>query len=165
MSDTLLHPLVAKALADHNIKHTTLACDPDLADTAAFCEAYGFRAEQSANTIIVASRTEPVQYAACLVLASHKLDVNKAVRNLMQTRKISFASAEQTVALTDMQIGGVVIIGLPVSVPIYVDAAVMEQDEIILGGGNRSSKLALKPGELQKVPNLQVIPDLALARS
>ena len=36
-------------------------CDPALADTAAFCEHYGYSPDISANTIVVASKTEPAQ--------------------------------------------------------------------------------------------------------
>jgi prolyl-tRNA editing enzyme YbaK/EbsC (Cys-tRNA(Pro) deacylase) len=135
-----------------------------LADTAAFCAHYGFALGQSANTIIVASRTEPAQFVACLVLATTKLDVNKKVRQLMGTRKLSFATAEQTKNLTGMMIGGVTIVGLPDGLPIYIDQAVMDQNEIIIGGGNRSSKIIIVPEELLKLPNVEVIEGLGLAR-
>jgi prolyl-tRNA editing enzyme YbaK/EbsC (Cys-tRNA(Pro) deacylase) len=163
VSHEILHPAVRKALVQYNINAKVIECDPELADTAAFCEHYGYNPEESANTIIVASRTEPAIFVACLVLASTKLDVNKKVRQLVGTRKLSFATAEQTKDVTGMLIGGVTLIGLP-SIPLYVDSAVMKCPEVILGGGNRSSKLVLAPGELEKLPSLTVIEDLALPR-
>ncbi|MDQ3392153.1 MAG: hypothetical protein M3508_12605, partial [Actinomycetota bacterium] len=38
-------------------------CDPALADTAAFCEAYGFAPDDSANAIVVAGKADPAVYA------------------------------------------------------------------------------------------------------
>ena len=122
-----------------------LGCDPELADTAAFVEHYGFTLDQSANTILVASKkVEPTKYAACVVLASTRPDVNKAVCKLLEVKRASFVSGEETVAQTDMMIGGVVAIGIE-NLPIYIDQAVMDQEKVIMGGGNRSSKLLLDP--------------------
>ena len=66
------------------------ACDPALADTAQFCEAYGFELGDSANTIMVVGKAEPRRYAACIVRATHRLDVNRTVRDRLGTRKASF---------------------------------------------------------------------------
>lgn len=164
MSIAMLDPQVQAAIARYNIKAEVVACDPALADTAAFCERYGYSLEQSANTIIVASRTEPATFAACLVLANTKLDVNKKVRQLLGIRKLSFATADQTSHLTGMLIGGVTVIGLPQQLPLFIDSRVMDQPRIIIGGGNRSSKLVLEPQELLKLSGAQVIEGLALAR-
>lgn len=155
---SMLDPVVQHAIDKASIAAEPMACDPDLADTAAFCEHYGFTASQSANTIVVASRTDPVRYCACVVLADCRLDINKAVRGLMGVRKASFASAQQTMDLTGMMIGGVTVFGLPADVPIYIDSRVMEQTSIVMGGGNRSSKVILSPAELNKLPNLSVTP-------
>jgi len=163
MSHEILHPAVREALTRYGIDAKAIECDPKLADTAAFCEHYGYNPEESANAIIVASRTEPVIFVACLVLASTKLDVNKKVRQLIGTRKLSFATAEQTKDLTGMLIGGVTLIGLP-DIPLYVDSAVMKCPEVIMGGGNRHSKLVLAPSELEKLPSLTVVEDLAIPR-
>ena len=164
MLETILHPKVAAALARHGVECRAIECDPQYADTASFCEHYNYPPGEGANTIVVASKTDPVRYAACVVLPTTRLDVNKCVRQLMGTRKLSFASAEQTVALSGMQIGGVVAIGLPEDVPVYIDDAVFALPEILMGGGNRSSKLVLNPQELLKMPQAQRIPNLAVAR-
>jgi len=165
MSETILHPKVAAALARHAMPHRAVECDPDFADTAAFCEHYQFPPSQGANTIIVASNSEPVQYAACIVLPTTKLDVNRCVRQLMGGRRLSFASAEQTLALTGMEIGGVVAIGLPEDVPVYIDDAVFALPEVLMGGGNRSSKLVLAPGELLRMPQARRVQGLGVPRS
>ena len=162
MDEALLHPAVTAALARHGIRHQAVPCDPQYADTAAYCEHYGLPPGLGANTLIVASRTEPVRYAACIVLPTTRLDVNRCVRRLMGERRVSFASAEQTLALTGMQIGGVVAVGLPEEVPVYIDEAVFALPEILLGGGNRSSKLRVAPGELLKLPQSRLVPGLGL---
>ena len=146
-------------LAGHR-EYELFACDPALADTAAFCAAYGFAMEDAANTIIVAGKADPPRYAACIVLATHRLDVNHAVRNRLETRRVSFASAEETQALTGQQIGGVTAFGLPDGLPIWVDAAVMERARIVLGGGSRSWKVIAPPSILLTLPGVVVVDGL-----
>jgi prolyl-tRNA editing enzyme YbaK/EbsC (Cys-tRNA(Pro) deacylase) len=164
LSSTKLHPAVEQALAEYGIAHEVLACDAELADTAAFCEHYGVSLEQAANTILVASRkVEPPKYAICVVLGTTRLDVNKTVSEKLGVKRLSFADAETTVEITGMLIGGVTAIGTR-GIPIYVDSAVMDQGEVIMGGGNRTSKLRINPRELAKVPGVEVVDGLANPR-
>lgn len=148
------------ALAGHG-EHELFACDPALADTAAFCAAYGFALEDSANTIVVVGKSNPPVYAACVVLATHRLDVNHAVRDRLGTRKASFASPDETRELTGHEIGGVTAFGLPAGVPLWVDAAVMKRPRIVLGGGSRSWKVIAPSSILQSLPNVEVVEGLA----
>jgi prolyl-tRNA editing enzyme YbaK/EbsC (Cys-tRNA(Pro) deacylase) len=136
-------------------------CDPDLADTAAFCAHYGVPVEQSANCIVVASKREPRRYAACLALATTRVDVNKTVKRLLDAGKLSFASAEETTALTGMLIGGVTPFALPEGVPLYIDRRVMEVERVWVGGGSRSQKIAAAPEVLTRIPGAQVVDGLA----
>jgi prolyl-tRNA editing enzyme YbaK/EbsC (Cys-tRNA(Pro) deacylase) len=140
-------------------------CDPALADTAQFCAAYGFALEESANTIVVVGKSEPRVYAACVVLAPHRLDVNRTVRNRLGSRKASFASADETRDLTGMEIGGVTPFGPPPDLPIWVDAAVMARPRVVLGGGSRSWKVIAPPSILLALPNVAVVEGLAAAPS
>jgi len=156
-----LLPIVQASLDAHNIEHKVFDCDPDLADTAAFCEAYNFTPGQCANTIMVASKTEPSKYACCVVLATTKLDVNKKVCQLLEVKKASFAPMDKALELSQMEYGGVTVFGLPDDIPVFVDARVLECDEVVMGGGNRSSKVLLNPQELKKLPTVQVVEDLA----
>ncbi|BAN02383.1 YbaK/EbsC family protein [Ilumatobacter coccineus] len=148
------------ALDSTGVEYEIVACDPDLADTAQFCEAYGYSPEDSANTIVVVGKSDPPVYAACVVLATTRLDVNKAVRKRFGVKKASFASGDDTVAITGMQIGGVTPIGLPTDLPIWVDARVMERDRIILGGGSRDRKVYGPPAILSAL-GADVVDDLA----
>jgi prolyl-tRNA editing enzyme YbaK/EbsC (Cys-tRNA(Pro) deacylase) len=141
-------------------EHELFACDPALADTAAFCAAYGFAPEDSANTIVVAGKGSPPAYAACVVLATHRLDVNRVVKGRFG-RKSSFASPEETRALTGMEIGGVTAFGLPAGLPLWVDSAVMERERIVLGGGSRSWKVIAPPSILLTLPDVEVVEGLA----
>lgn len=138
-------------------------CDPDLADTAAFCEAYGVAPEDSANTILVVGRRtgEPDVHVACVVLATTRLDVNHTVRRRLGVRKASFAGPEATVALTGMRIGGVTPFGLPAGVPLWVDAAVMARASVIIGGGSRRMKVRTPPSSLLAVDGAEVVDGLA----
>lgn len=164
MADSsILHPAVLAALSNHGISYDVLACDPELADTAAFCEHYRISPGEACNTIIIAVKGEPRRHVACLVTAESKLDVNHKVSAIVGVRRLSFAPSEETAALSGMLIGGVTVVGLPPSIPVYLDAAVMKQATIVIGGGNRSSKLRLAPSELLRIPAAAVA-DLAVPR-
>ena len=161
LSDAEIGQRVVAVLDGLAVPYEVMHIDPALADTAEFCAHYGIPLEQSANTIIVASKKEPKQYCACLVLATTRLDVNHAVRKLMGVSRVSFASGDETKAVTGMLIGGVTIFALPPDLPIYVDERVMAPPWIIVGGGGRSTKLKLAPDALRRLPNVKVVPGLA----
>lgn len=135
--------------------------DPALADTAQFCEAYGYAMEDSANAILVASRTEPPNFAVCLVLATTRLDVNRTVRKRMRVRKASFAPPDVTEQVTGMTVGGVTPFALPPGLPVWIDAAVMDRERIVVGGGSRAAKVVGPPSMLLTVPGAEVVDDLA----
>ena len=161
---SLLHPSVRADLDARGVTYEVIECDPALADTAAFVEAYGVPPERSANTILVASKGAAPTYVACVLLATTSLDVNGVVRREMGVRKASFAAGEPVRDLTGMEIGGVTPFGLPEEMPILVDARVMTPDWIVLGGGNRSSKLRVGPRSLTSLPSMRVIHELGRER-
>ena len=136
-------------------------CDPALADTAAFCDAYGYVLEDSANTIIVIAKSDRPQYAACVVLATTRLDVNRVVRHRFGAKKASFASGEQTVQMTGMMIGGVTPFALPPGLPIWVDSRMIDRQRLLFGGGSRSCKVVGPPALLTSQPQVEVVEDLA----
>lgn len=147
------------------VVYEVVPCDPALADTAAFCEAYGYQMHDSANTIVVIGKTDPPKFAACVVLADTRLDVNRWVKERLGVRRASFASAEETARMTGMMIGGVTVFGLPADLPVWVDARVMERPQIVLGGGSRSWKVVASPEILRQVPNVEVVSGLAMEAS
>jgi len=136
--------------------------DPDLADTAAFCAAYSSPLEASANCVVVAGKRGGEQrYAACLILATTRADVNGVVRRRLDVRKASFAAMDDAVALTGMAYGGITPVGLPAGWPLLIDAGVAAAPELVVGSGLRRSKILL-PGEvLVKLPGAEVIAQLA----
>jgi len=152
-------PVIA-AIEATGFPYDVVACDPDLADTAAFCDAYGFRLDQSANAIVVVGKGEPRTYVTCLVLATTRLDVNGLVRRRLGVKKASFASAAETADITGMQIGGVTPYGLPSGLPIWIDSGVMECEAVIVGGGSRDRKLLVPPASLAALPGAEVVDDL-----
>lgn len=156
MSDPVL-----ETVARTGVAYEIVPCDPALADTAAFCAAYGFGLDQSANAIVVVGKGEPRLYVACLVLATTRLDVNGVVRRRLGRKKASFASAEETRELTGMEIGGVTPYGLPDDLPIWIDARVMACERVIVGGGSRDRKLLVPPAALAALPGAEVVEGLA----
>ena len=153
---------VRAVLNELDAPYEVLECDPEYADTAAFCERYGYSLDECVNTILVASRRPPGRYAACIVQGDRRLDVNRTVRRLMGVSKVSFASAEVTVDVTGMMIGGVTPFALPAEVPVYLDEALMALDTVILGSGSRSSKIRMAPDALRRLSSAQVVPGLSM---
>ncbi|MEA2653193.1 MAG: hypothetical protein QOI37_420 [Chloroflexota bacterium] len=161
MTDDATRAWLDDQLRDLGEPYELFPCDPALADTAAFCAAYGFAPEDSANTIVVIGKSDPPRFAACVTLAPYRLDVNRTVRDRLGTRKASFAPAEETARLTRMEIGGVTVFGLPVDLPIWVDSRVMERERIVLGGGSRSWKVIAAPAILRALPAVEIVGGLA----
>ena len=152
---------VRQTVAGLGIDHEVVDCDPALADTADFVKAYGYSMEDSANTIVVIGKVDPPVFAACVVLAHTRLDVNKVVRKRLGVKKASFAPAEATAKLTGMAIGGVTPFALPDHLPLWIDARVMDREQIVLGGGSRSCKVVGPPELLTALPGADVVDDLA----
>lgn len=143
-----IDPTPKQHLQEKNVKYEVVEIDPAYADTAEFCQKYDWPPEQSANCILVASKTDPPQYAACVLLATTRLDVNHVVKKRLGNKRVSFANAEVTKEVTGMELGGVTPAGLPNEVPLWIDSAVMEKDLVIIGGGNRDTKIKLSPDGL-----------------
>lgn len=152
---------VRQVLEGFGLPYEVVEIDPAFADTAQFCERYGYPMAQSANTILVGSKKEPKQYSACVVRATTRLDVNHVVRKLMGVPRLSFASAQETTAVTGMMIGGVTVFALPEGLPIYVDDGLMPLDYVILGGGSRSTKIKIAPEVFRRLPGAQIIAELS----
>ena len=152
---------VRRALDRLSVEYEILACDPEFADTVAFCERYGVAPEDSANAIVVVGKSEPRRYACCVVLATTRLDVNGTVKRRLGVRKASFASAAETSELTGMLIGGVTPIALPEGLPVWVDESVMARRRIILGGGSRSMKIRIAPSVFERLADTEIVPALA----
>ncbi|MFW6195661.1 MAG: YbaK/EbsC family protein [Chloroflexota bacterium] len=153
---------VSRILNELGVPYEIIECDPDYADTAAFCERYGYPLDHSANTILVVSKRGEKKYAACVVLSDSRLDVNHRVRELMDVSRLSFAKPEETAALTGMMIGGVTPVGLPDDVPVYVDSRVMDREYVVLGGGSRSAKIKISPSVFKEMSGARIVHGLAL---
>ncbi|MCZ6538543.1 MAG: hypothetical protein O6922_01785 [Chloroflexi bacterium] len=151
---------VISFLDSTGIPYEVVKIDPDFADTAAFCEKYGFPLEKSANTIVVASKKKPKTFVAAVVRATRRIDVNHRVKQLMNAGRVSFARAEETAELTGMMIGGVTVLALPPELPIFVDPGLTDLDYVILGGGSRSIKIKVSPDIFGAIPNARVVDGL-----
>ena len=160
---SILHPAVRNALESAGMRFEPITCREEWADTAEFCSNSGISPDEACNAILVVLKTEPRRYAACLVRADTKLDVNHKVSKEVAFKRLSFASAEEAATLSGQVIGGVSILGLPPEIPVLVDHRVMERPSVIVGGGNRTSKVRLDPHELEKLPNARVA-DIAVPR-
>ena len=153
---------VLESLKDIGATYEVIDCDPSFADTAEFCNHYGYSLDESANAILLEGKAESPVYALCVVLATTRINVNKVARKRLGTRKASFASAEITKELTGMEIGGVTPLSLPEDLPIWIDNLVMEAPKVIIGGGSRSAKIYLSPDNLLRFPNTHVVEGLSM---
>lgn len=159
----LLAPPVVEAVRDRPDGDVLVAeIDPDLADTAAFCEHYAVGLDVSANCVVVAGRRgQDTRLAACVVLATTRADVNGVVRRRLDARKASFAPMDLAVSETGMEYGGITPLGLPAQWPVYVDLAVMDRPYVVVGSGLRRSKLVVATSVLAEVPGAEVVDGLA----
>ncbi len=160
MTSTL--PEIQHFLENCDLPFEVWPCDPGLADTAVYCEHYGISPENSANAILVRSKTGDKKFVLCVLRATDRLNTNHTVRKKMGARKVSFASADETRDITGMEIGGVTPISLPDNLPIWIDDAVMQCEHVVLGGGNRNCKIKLDPRALLMQPGVEVVTNLAI---
>ncbi|MFC6081506.1 YbaK/EbsC family protein [Sphaerisporangium aureirubrum] len=155
--DLLADPVV-RALETMADAVSVAPIDPALADTAAFCERYGVALDDSANCVIVAAkRGGETRYAAVMVLATMRADVNGVIRRHLDARKSSFAAQDDAVAMSGMEYGGITPLGLPEDWPVLVDTEVARRPEVVIGSGIRGSKLALAGDALARLKTAEVI--------
>jgi prolyl-tRNA editing enzyme YbaK/EbsC (Cys-tRNA(Pro) deacylase) len=155
---------VRSVLPTLGVPFEIVPCQPELADTSAFCAAYGYAVEDSANAILVAGKSDPPRHAVCVVLATTRLDVNRTVRRRLGVKKASFADTATTEEATGMTIGGVTPIGLPPELPLWIDRRVIARDRIVLGGGSRRCKVVAPPAILLALDGAEVVDELAIDR-
>ena len=164
----LLAPAVHDALArrDDGDEAHVAEIDPELADTAAFCERYGVGLDVSANCVVVTGRRgDDERVAACVVLATTRADVNRFVRRRLDVRKASFMAMDDAVASTGMEYGGITPVGLPAGWPVLVDARVDAAPWVIIGSGVRRSKLVVPGWFVARVAGGEVHGELAVPAS
>lgn len=158
---TGLEQSVIEAVNHTGIPYEVVEIDPEFSDTVALCERYGIPPGQTCNMIIVTSKKGEKKHIACVIQANTRLDVNKRVRHLLGVSKASFATPEEMMKLTGMQVGGVTPFSLPTSIPIYVDDRVLKSGWVILGGGSRRLKIKVSPDIFAKL-GAEVVSGLAL---
>jgi prolyl-tRNA editing enzyme YbaK/EbsC (Cys-tRNA(Pro) deacylase) len=160
--DLLADPVATAVTVQPALDVRVAEIDPDLADTAAFCARYEVALDVSANCVVVAGRRGgETRYAACVVLATTRADVNGVVRRRLDARKASFAPMDDAVALTGMEYGGLTPLGLPGDWLLLVDAAVDATPFVVVGSGVRRSKLVLPGAALARLPGAEVVDGLA----
>ncbi|HET9721933.1 MAG TPA: YbaK/EbsC family protein [Candidatus Saccharimonadales bacterium] len=156
--DLLSEPVKA-AIQTNKLSGVLVAeIDPQLADTAAFCEKYDIGLDISANCVVVeAKRADKTWYAGCLILATSRADINGVIRKQLEARKVSFAPTDMAISLSKMEYGGITPIGLPDDWTLLVDTAVVDKDYVVIGSGVRKSKLLI-PGKIfASMPNTTIM--------
>ena len=120
------------------------------------------RSKRPRNCVVVAGkRAGEVRFAAALVLATTRADVNGVIKRRLDVRKASFAPMDEAVSATGMEYGGITPVGLPADWPILIDQRVADAPELVIGSGIRGSKLLISGTALAALPGAEVIEDLA----
>lgn len=135
--------------------------DPELSDTAAFCEYYQIGMNRAANCVVLeAKRGDKIWFAACVILGSTRADVNGLARRTLDARKVSFAPMQQAVESTQMEYGAITPVGLPTDWSILIDTVVADSEYVIIGSGVRKSKLVVPGSFFKLLPNAQILEGL-----
>lgn len=158
-AESLLGPTVTSYLHEHGHDGVLVAkIDANLADTTTFCDQYDIGLDISANCVVVeAKRGDRTWYAACVILATTKADINGVIRKTLEARKVSFAPMGIAISLTRMEYGGITPIGLPADWPILIDTRVIQQPKLIIGSGIRGSKILITSNKLQRLLNVKIL--------
>ncbi|GAA1941139.1 YbaK/EbsC family protein [Nocardioides marmoribigeumensis] len=163
-TDLLADP-VATALRswDRAGEAGVIEIDPALADTATLSEAYDLPMEAGGNCVVVMGRRDGEErFAACVVRADTRADVNNLVKRRLDVRKCSFLAVDRATAESGMEHGGITPLGLPAAWRVLVDAALLEQPLVVLGSGVRRSKLLLPGPVLAELPGAEVVEGLGV---
>ena len=159
----LLAEPVATALRswDRADEAGVIEIDPDLADTATLCEAYDLPMAGSGNCVVVMGKRDGEErFAACVVRADTRADVNNLVKRTLDVRKCSFLSMERATEESGMEYGGITPLGLPPHWRVLVDASLLEQPLVVIGSGVRRSKLLVPGPVLTDLPGAEVVEGL-----
>lgn len=148
-----IHQTISNIFAENLDDLEAFECEDQFSDTQSFCNHYGFKIEDSCNAILLKSKKPNEFFALFCVLGSNRLDVNHKAKNLLNAKKISFASKEEAEGITNQIYGGISPLGLPNEINVFIDKKVMEREKVFIGGGNRVSKFFLKPEVLKNLTN------------
>jgi prolyl-tRNA editing enzyme YbaK/EbsC (Cys-tRNA(Pro) deacylase) len=136
--------------------------DPALSDTASTQDEFGLELDTLANCVVVGGKREGSErFAACVVLADSRADVNGVVKRFLDVRKASFLTVDRAVGLTGMEYGGITPIGLPAEWPVLIDRRVTEAGLVVIGSGVRRSKILLPGALFGRIPHAEVLHGLA----
>ncbi len=136
--------------------------DSEYMDGIKLCEHYDIDKKMGANCLICeCKRGENKSYVALLVPTGYKYNMSSTVRKYTNSRMVSVAPLEYVLEQTKMEYGSINPIGLPQEWKIFIDPKVMEAERIICGSGLQKSKLSLPSKYLLKLPNAEVLDNLA----
>ncbi len=131
-------------------------------DGIKLCEHYNLDVKIGMNCLICeCKRGETKKYVALLVPTGFKYNMSTTVRKHTDSRMVSLAPLEYVLEETKMEYGSINPIGLPKEWKIYIDPKVLENERIICGSGLQNSKISLPSEYLLKLPNIEILENLA----
>lgn len=136
--------------------------DPNYAGGLDLCNKYNIDLKLGANCLIAEGiRKDQKTIVALLVPVGYKYDMNKTVRKALDARMVSASPLDFVLKETKMEYGSITPIGLPKDWLIFVDPLVLKNEQVIIGGGLKTSKISIPTSILLKLPNIQILEGLA----
>lgn len=136
--------------------------DSEYMDGIKLCEHYNIDKKMGVNCLICeCKRGENKSYVALLIPTGYKYNMSSTVRKHTNSRMVSVAPLDYVLEETKMEYGSINPIGLPKEWKIFIDPKIMEVEKIICGSGLQKSKLSLPSKYLLKLPNTELLEDLA----
>ena len=161
-----LQGLISRGVPESRILGVTVNADEE-SDTDLWCPKYGIPFAQTGNVVIVhthKTRHAPPDFAAALVPADSRADLNGLVKHTLGVSKVSFAPTVIATQATGMESGGMSPIGLPNYWPLLVDSRIIQVAEFYIGSGIRASKLVVDGSIFTEIPGIRFVEGLGKAR-
>lgn len=136
--------------------------DSKYMDGIKLCEYYNIDKKTGVNCLICECKRKDIKsYVALLIPTGYKYNMSSTVRKHTNSRIVSVAPLEYVLEKTKMEYGSINPIGLPTEWKIFIDPKIMEVDRIICGSGLQKSKLSMPSKYLLKLPNSELLENLA----
>ena len=154
---TVQRTRIMDILDAHHIAYRVLPHSRPVFTVEAAAEQRGVVKEEMVKSILLRDRDG--RYVMAGVTGDARVDP-KAVRAHLPAdwKRLSFASAEEILAVTGCVQGAVTPLGLPPDVPVILDEAIARCDKITISSGDPMAGLELDPQDLIRVSGAQLAP-------
>lgn len=108
--------------------------------------ATGFPLERTVKTLVVDLGSK--RYALALVSGERQLDMKRLARAL-STKRAEMADALTAERITGYHVGGISPFGIKQPLPVVMDEAIMDLDDVLINAGQRGAMLRMSPRDIR----------------